>query len=556
MQGYTYSVFNLVYETNVASCRIWDALGFKRIGRIKGCGNLRSSPDALVDAIIYGRDLGPEGEDYVSEERFDKIRYYLKHGKYPNGADRAEKSRLRSAATHYKLLPPEDGREGEEDAERLMLRDKEVVSDPQRQYEIARQVHVQGQHGGINKTTATIAEKFHWVRIKETVSLVIKNCENCKDSAAKTPTQTPSQSKRAETSISGGPDPANTGIMDRLINFDNRTPLQPGKRNGHRQPPKSETTTQNSNPNPNLTSPDPSENRASNAGSTAGGVGPAPTAHMFIQELSQYSGIPLDPQIMQESSQIHRPQRQQQQVPQSQAQPFQPHPSFAASVPQATQTPHAFPDGSDPRSAFQYQNQMLPHNHPAATHANPHKIPDTTATDMTPVQAHSTNPAVSISRYGRRQQQYPSNSPLSNTPKSKNSSSNGSTARSTRSSTAQANAHGQATANQLEAPAGTHDPSSSSIDNAAVNVDVNVNMDMGIGMPINETEDDDAPFDIIDADTPMADPPAPSPDDHHQQGSDPTAQEQANDPDRGDDTRLATDRHIRMGDEPMGTRTR
>jgi len=40
--GYTYSVFNLVYETNVASCRIWDALGFKRIGRVKGAGNLKS----------------------------------------------------------------------------------------------------------------------------------------------------------------------------------------------------------------------------------------------------------------------------------------------------------------------------------------------------------------------------------------------------------------------------------------------------------------------------------------------------------------------------------
>lgn len=36
--GYAYSVFNLVYETNVASLRIWDALGFKRIGRVKGCG--------------------------------------------------------------------------------------------------------------------------------------------------------------------------------------------------------------------------------------------------------------------------------------------------------------------------------------------------------------------------------------------------------------------------------------------------------------------------------------------------------------------------------------
>ena len=185
-QGYTYSVFNLVYETNVASCRIWDALGFKRIGRVKACGNLRSHPDELVDAIIYGRDLGPEGEDFVSEERFDKIRFYLKHGKYPNGADRAEKSRLRSAATHYKLIPAEEDKQGEE---RLMLKDKEVVSDPQRQYEIARHKHAE-QHGGINKTTAAIAEMYHWVRIKETVSMAIKNCPECKD-ATKIPTVRP-----------------------------------------------------------------------------------------------------------------------------------------------------------------------------------------------------------------------------------------------------------------------------------------------------------------------------------------------------------------------------
>ena len=171
--GYTYSVFNLVYETNVASIRIWDALGFKRIGRVKACGNLRSHPDRLIDAIIYGRDLGNAGGDadeLVSEERFDKIRYYLKYAKYPNGADRAEKSRLRSAATHYKLL----------DGDKLMLKDKEVIADPARQYEIARDVHAL-HHGGINKTTATIAEKFHWSRIKETVSDVIRACGECKE---------------------------------------------------------------------------------------------------------------------------------------------------------------------------------------------------------------------------------------------------------------------------------------------------------------------------------------------------------------------------------------
>ncbi|KAK0712685.1 His(2)-Cys(2) zinc finger-domain-containing protein, partial [Lasiosphaeria miniovina] len=173
--GYTYSVFNLVYETNVASCKIWDALGFKRIGRVKGAGNLKSYPDRLVDAIIYGRDLGEAAggagsEELVSEERFDKIKFYLKYGRYPNGADRAEKSRLRSAATHYKLL----------DGDILMLKDKEVISDPQRQYDIARTVHNQA-HAGINKTTATIAERYHWSRIKETVSDVIRNCLECKE---------------------------------------------------------------------------------------------------------------------------------------------------------------------------------------------------------------------------------------------------------------------------------------------------------------------------------------------------------------------------------------
>jgi hypothetical protein len=131
----------------------------------------------LVDAIIYGRDLSSEGESLVSEERFDKIRYYLRYAKYPTGADRAEKSRLRSAATHYKLIAEESGQ-----PEKLMLKDKEVVSDPTAQYEIAREIH-QLSHGGINKTTAVIATKYHWVRIKETVSLVLKNCAECKDSA-------------------------------------------------------------------------------------------------------------------------------------------------------------------------------------------------------------------------------------------------------------------------------------------------------------------------------------------------------------------------------------
>jgi GNAT superfamily N-acetyltransferase len=58
--GYRYSVFNLVYETNEASTRIWDQLGFQRIGRVPECGDLKSFPGRLVDAIVYGRKLSVE----------------------------------------------------------------------------------------------------------------------------------------------------------------------------------------------------------------------------------------------------------------------------------------------------------------------------------------------------------------------------------------------------------------------------------------------------------------------------------------------------------------
>ena len=267
-QGYTYSVFNLVYETNVASCRIWDALGFKRIGRIPACGNLRSSPNELVEAIMYGRSLGSDAEDIVSEERFDKIRYYLKNGTYPSGADRAEKSRLRSAATHYKLVGGNESGGGEE---KLMLKDKEVVSDPQRQYQISKHVHEQ-QHGGINKTTATIAERFHWVRIKETVSLVIKNCPECKDTAAKAPTVRPTGEGtshfRKATFAHGhnGPNDPNS-MIERLVNFD-----QPDTSNGANQRGLSISR-----------SPDMEIDHQ------------APTAMM--RRLQEFNGIPVDPQI-------------------------------------------------------------------------------------------------------------------------------------------------------------------------------------------------------------------------------------------------------------------
>ncbi|PSK36307.1 hypothetical protein C7M61_004131 [Candidozyma pseudohaemuli] len=54
--GYVYSVFNLVFETNIASKKIWDSLGFEQIGYIKNVAVLKGH-DRLIGAYMYGRDL-------------------------------------------------------------------------------------------------------------------------------------------------------------------------------------------------------------------------------------------------------------------------------------------------------------------------------------------------------------------------------------------------------------------------------------------------------------------------------------------------------------------
>lgn len=172
--GYTYSIFNLVFESNTYARKIWEDLKFKKVGRVKGAGILKGYDNA-VDAIIYGRDLVEPVEETIGELRFDKIKYYLETGRYPAKSDRQEKSRLRSSAAHYRL---QDGK--------LMLKDREVVPEADRQLAIATEVHMQ-THAGINKTTSQITEKYHWTRIKETVATAIKNCIECREQTRPTP---------------------------------------------------------------------------------------------------------------------------------------------------------------------------------------------------------------------------------------------------------------------------------------------------------------------------------------------------------------------------------
>src|SRR6266496_496327 len=51
--GYKSSIFNLVFATNIASIRLWEKLGFERVGIVKGAGNLKGYTE-LIDAYIYG----------------------------------------------------------------------------------------------------------------------------------------------------------------------------------------------------------------------------------------------------------------------------------------------------------------------------------------------------------------------------------------------------------------------------------------------------------------------------------------------------------------------
>lgn len=51
--GFLSSVFNLVYASNITSCKIWEGLGFKQIGKVPACGRLEGQKE-LVDAIMYG----------------------------------------------------------------------------------------------------------------------------------------------------------------------------------------------------------------------------------------------------------------------------------------------------------------------------------------------------------------------------------------------------------------------------------------------------------------------------------------------------------------------
>jgi RimJ/RimL family protein N-acetyltransferase len=55
-----------VFETNVASIRLWEKLGFEKVGIVKGAGRL-TGYSQLIDAYIYGYQF-PEGESSMTQD--------------------------------------------------------------------------------------------------------------------------------------------------------------------------------------------------------------------------------------------------------------------------------------------------------------------------------------------------------------------------------------------------------------------------------------------------------------------------------------------------------
>ncbi len=53
--GYQAVIFNLVFETNIPSIKLWESLKFQTIGRIPAAVELED--DSYIDALIMYREL-------------------------------------------------------------------------------------------------------------------------------------------------------------------------------------------------------------------------------------------------------------------------------------------------------------------------------------------------------------------------------------------------------------------------------------------------------------------------------------------------------------------
>ncbi|CAG8448347.1 14731_t:CDS:2 [Dentiscutata heterogama] len=65
IMGYKSSVFNLVFENNIASIKLWKSLGFKEVGKIPKAGRLKGS-DKLIDALMFYYDFEEKNQKFLN----------------------------------------------------------------------------------------------------------------------------------------------------------------------------------------------------------------------------------------------------------------------------------------------------------------------------------------------------------------------------------------------------------------------------------------------------------------------------------------------------------
>ncbi|TID20361.1 hypothetical protein CANINC_003606, partial [Pichia inconspicua] len=167
--GYSRCIVELVFETNIGGKRLLEKCGFTKVGKVNGCAILKSTKDLLINAFIYTKQLQIIEDDHSITSKHSNILRYLLSGQYPENSTREDKSRLRSLAYHYEVIN-----------NKLYLRGKEVISEPDDQIQITRKIHTK-EHMGINRTLKAISGKYYWSKMKATVKKVVDECDVCKN---------------------------------------------------------------------------------------------------------------------------------------------------------------------------------------------------------------------------------------------------------------------------------------------------------------------------------------------------------------------------------------
>lgn len=257
--GYEYALFNLVYDCNIAACKILHKLGFEVLTTLKGAGILKGF-NYPVDAFIFGRSLvsgsftghnqtkpmqePPEQtalHDFTHEPSQEFVQNSMEGITHENVhvQEPMHESMQKPGAESTRGVPstPEEFRQvGEFESMRLYLMKGEyppcstrtertrirsrsrsyivrngqlfhkktntaVVSDPDQQIAIASHIH-HSNHNGINKVQKEILDKYYWAGVRVTITQVIKECPKCRAaSQSQTLPPTPIMSSNLETPL-------------------------------------------------------------------------------------------------------------------------------------------------------------------------------------------------------------------------------------------------------------------------------------------------------------------------------------------------------------------